>query len=312
MGVFQALLDAVNSHQAVCAPHIEYCKTSWNKLFGDLAKTHSKWGAAGLNSPAKASAPDEFGLGDETMWTFLLALGYAADGVDGVNALSHLLVGEPIDGPEPPKIWLEALPFSPRLREGSTHLDLAVGHIARREERVEEGTLKPRGGIQLCDSTQKTWVAFCEMKCFSDLSTRVTHDLERTQLLRVIDNAIAFQSMNVEGDPRYVDTPVVTLVSPRRLWKGGQRSRLYHFLYRTYQSENGHQALLEDLQFSHESGFLPYRIEKKWRYPQDDLEQRIESLQLRHISFDELYEQMPKTTLRNPILSFFRAWGWGG
>ena len=69
-------------------------------------------GTAGLNPPAKASAPDEFGLGDETMWTFLLALGYAADGVDGVNALSHLPVGEPIDGPESLKICCSVAVFA--------------------------------------------------------------------------------------------------------------------------------------------------------------------------------------------------------
>ena len=143
--------------------------------------------------------------------------------------------------------FVVALPFSPRLREGSTHLDLAVGHITRREERVEEGTLKPRGAFNCVIRHRKPGWPSVKWVVFSDLSTRVTHDLERTQLLRVIDNAIAFQSMNEEGDPRYVDTPVVTLVSPRRLWKGGQRSRLYHFLYRTYQSENGHQTLLEDL-----------------------------------------------------------------
>lgn len=53
-----------------------------------------------------------------------------------------------------------------------------------------------------------SWVCFCEMKWYSDLSTKVTHDLHRNQLAHVIENAVAFASAPL-------DQVHVVLVTPR-------------------------------------------------------------------------------------------------
>ena len=298
-GALSDLVTELGEKELDCCARIEFCKTSWSKLFDPLVALKKRVRSEGL-----PMALERFGLGDETMWTFLVAAGYAAAGREGVLRLSRKLTGQECVGPKVPKIWLEALPIPPRNKEGNTNLDMAVGHIAGRGSRVE-------GGIELEVTEDQTWVAFCEMKCFSDLSTKVTHDLERTQLLRVIDNALCFQAMGPDGVIRYVDRPTVTLVTPRRLWEGTRRSRLYHFLYAAYEGSQGRAAVLEDLRASHASGRLPYRDEgSQWQYPAETLPLRVEALELRQLSFDELYEGLPLSSLRAPIQEFFRLWSW--
>ena len=90
----------------------------------------------------------------------------------GVTMLTRALTGSNQREPPNPKIWFEVLPIPPRKREGQTHLDLALGTIAKRE-----GT---ESGIEL-DDVESPWICFCEMKWHSDISYRVTHDIHRNQ-----------------------------------------------------------------------------------------------------------------------------------
>ena len=120
--LYRQLLMALQDHRDECCQQIAFCKTSWDKLYSNMCTA-----LLTLEDRAKKKPSSElprFGLGDETMWTFLVAVGYAAGSAQGVQKLSRLLTGQELPGPESPRIWLEALPFPPRKREGSTHLDL--------------------------------------------------------------------------------------------------------------------------------------------------------------------------------------------
>jgi hypothetical protein len=64
---------------------------------------------------------------NEQIWTFLVACGFALPS-GGVAQLAHRLVGEEQSTPCS-KIWFESLPNSPRVKEGNTRVDLAVGAI---------------------------------------------------------------------------------------------------------------------------------------------------------------------------------------
>ena len=70
---------------------------------------------------------------DEQIWTFLVGCGYAIAGKDGVAKLTKTLTGSDYEAPTNPRIWFEVLPIPPRKGEGETHLDLALGTIARRK-----------------------------------------------------------------------------------------------------------------------------------------------------------------------------------
>ncbi len=153
-----------------------------------------RWASEVLKKVA-VQDPDE--VHDEKLWTWLLACGYAAGGPRGVLRLAGGLTG--LDsGDDQHAIWFEVQPPSPRRGEGNTHLDLALGDLALRE-----GT---DGGIQPAPGA--SWVCFWEMKWYSDLSTKVTHDLHRNQLAHVIENAVAFASAPL-------DQVHVVLVTPR-------------------------------------------------------------------------------------------------
>ena len=86
-------------------------------------------------------------LYDEQVWTFLLACGFALMGSHGVRILSTVLTGNnDLIVPDDHKIWLEALPLPPRIREGNTNLDLALGNIDRRNTGPDD-TQRNRSGI---------------------------------------------------------------------------------------------------------------------------------------------------------------------
>ena len=98
---------------------------------------------------------------DEQIWTFLVGCGYAIAGQQGIAMLTRTLTGLNQGQPTNQKIWFEVLPIPPRKGEGETHLDLALGTIARRK-----GT---ESGIELGD-VEFPWICFCEMKWYSDIS----------------------------------------------------------------------------------------------------------------------------------------------
>ncbi|MDE2705558.1 MAG: hypothetical protein OXI35_10855, partial [Gemmatimonadota bacterium] len=149
---------------------------------------------------------------DEQLWTFLAACGYAIAGAEGVKKLTKILTGSDLPQPDCAKIWMEVLPFPPRKQESNTNLDLALGTIKRREGKTS--------GIKL-GSQSPSWICFCEMKWYSDIATRTTHDIHRNQLARVIENALYFNDNDgdrhsdcMDGD-RYSDCVYVALVTPK-------------------------------------------------------------------------------------------------
>jgi len=233
----------------------------------------------------EAGGPDDFV--DEQVWTFLVGCAYAMDGERGVATLSELLTGSRQLPPAGPKIWFEVLPIPPRKREGETHLDLALGTIARRE-----GT---KSGIELED-VESSWVCFCEMKWYSDISTRVTYDAHRNQLARVIENALCFQ-----GVGRYADSVQVTLVTPKTFRNAPRRSRLYQYKFDDYRVPS---QLIEDL----EACTLEHRNQPDWSYP-SDIAKRTENLSLHWTTYDELFENIPDSPLAPELTSFWRQYG---
>jgi hypothetical protein len=221
---------------------------------------------------------------DEQIWTFVVACGYAMCGQNGVASLGKILTGIERRAPVSSKIWLEVLPIPPRQQEGETHIDLALGTI-----RLREGT---ESGIQL-DNAKGSWICFCEMKWYSDISVSVSYDVHRNQLARVIENALCFQSRG-----KHADRVHVTLVTPAVFRDSPARSRLYQYKFREY--DTGRAQLMGDLT----GCILDSRDAPDWFLP-TDLPQRVESLSLRWATFDELFESLPDSVIASELRTFW-------
>ena len=238
-------------------------------------------------------------LRDERVRTFVLASGYAAAGESGVAALTEVLTGVPVSdlqlveaGSSPGGlaescIWLECMPIPALKREGSIHVDLALGSIARRA--------KTEGGIELAN-VKLPWVCFCEMKWCADISPDVKHFVHRNQLLRLIENALCFQN-----NGRCAEQVFVTLVTPAHLRNAPVKSRLYHYKYEEYSTDR--RAILWDLMGS--SSTDQRRHEPGWFYP-SSLPERVERLTLRWVTYDDLVEKLPQSPIWGGVREFWQ------
>lgn len=228
-------------------------------------------------------------LADEQVWTFLVACGYAAAGEDGVSALAEHLTGSRQKHATCPRIWFEVVPLPPRKKEGGTHVDLALGTIARRE-----GT---DSGIQL-DDVESPWICFCEMKWYSDISVRVTYDAHRNQLARLIENAVCFQAAG-----KYAERVYVTLVTPSIFRRARAKSRLYQYKFEEYEADRS--CLLRDL---NECG-LEATKRAGWTHP-FDLSGRVRrDLSLRWATYDDLFKNLPHSAIAGVLGTFWRQRG---
>lgn len=222
---------------------------------------------------------------DEQVWTGLMAVGYAMGEVYGARKLAELLTGNAdlVSGHPGNGIWLEALPYPPREKEGNTNLDLAMGAI---EERAL-GDGKDGNGIQFmkgsCD-----WICFCEMKWYSDISKDVTHDTHRNQLIRVIDNAISFQTAD-----KYPSAVYVTLVTPSVFKDRSPKSRFYAYKFEEYTSDE--RNILKDLEAC--------ALDCRAHYPKN-MEERLECLKLNWVTFEDLFKNIPESPLKSRISTF--------
>ena len=268
-----------------------------------LYTSDAQW-AAFLQAASRLWDKDCEDLRDERVRTFLLACGYAAAKESGVARLAEVLTGlilphvgagEMLHLTEPgsasamtaeARIWLEAMPISSLKREGNTHVDLALGTIARRE--------KTDSGIELANA-KWPWVCFCEMKWCADISPDVRHFVHRNQLLRVIENALCFQR-----NGRCADQVFVTLVTPAYLRNAPIKSRLYHYKYEEYSTDK--RAILWDLMAASRTD--ERRHEPGWFYP-SSLPERVESLTLRWVTYDDLVEHLPDSPIRQEVLGFW-------
>lgn len=223
---------------------------------------------------------------DEEIWTFLTAMAFASGGERGTQSLQHLLTGGKSEQATCP-VWLEALPLPPRTKEGNTNLDLCMGAIQRRG--------MTSNGIEYDNSDRP--LIFCEMKWYSDLSYGVTGDPHRNQLIRVIENAVTFQSAtHPHQSPGKVH---VTLVTPEAFKQRSPASRFYQYKFEHYNHPGNGPARMK---FELDSCRLePYA--KNWIYPKD-IEFRLAALKLHWVTFEELIEKAPPTELADLVREF--------
>jgi|GEM_PF-762862 len=230
---------------------------------------------------------------DEVVWTFLLGLSYAAGGWDGIQKLEWLLSGRKVDPSVQHGIRLEALPIPPRTKEGNTNVDLAIGAIGDRfATEVNMTDLNSKEGGIAYDPAFGSSVTFCEMKWYSDIAYKVTHDQHRNQLSRVIENAVTFQSRG-----QRVDQVTVTLVTPGIFvaTDTAPKSRLYQYKFEEYRRDPS--ILLAEWICSDKH--MPKRYQDDWKYPEiDDLSDLLENrFALQHLSFEDLFAQAPESEL---------------
>ncbi|MDR0295756.1 MAG: hypothetical protein LBH91_06200 [Prevotellaceae bacterium] len=217
---------------------------------------------------------------DEQIWTFIVACGYAIAGKEGLKKLCSILTNRTDLLTE--KIWFEVLPSSPRKREGATHLDLAIGDIC-----VRKGT---ESGIELKNHKESSWIAFCKMKWYSDISYNVSYDQQRNQLARVIENALFFEQEN-----NFAKEVFVNLVTPKIFKETSNKSRLYCYKFREY-DENPKNTLVNDL-LNCELAFKRENFESL-------IQERISTLRLEWTTFDLLFDLIPESDISNEIKEF--------
>jgi len=215
---------------------------------------------------------------NEGIWVFLIACGYALGEQKGLNILTKILTGSEQEQPANHKIWFEAEPIPTRKgnEEKNTHMDLSLGSIAKRF-----GT---QSGIKL-DTSNPSWVCFCEAKYNRDISCCVTHDPNRNQLIRVIDNAICFQDNGI-----YAERVYVTVITPKAY---EHRRPLLESKLKEYQ---GKLSVIVDI----ERCQLSKRNSDDWLYP-EDLAKRARVLSLRRVFFEELINELPDSEVSNQI-----------
>jgi hypothetical protein len=220
---------------------------------------------------------------DEQIWTLLVGCGYAIAEEDGLARLTKTLIGSHYEALTAPRIWFEVLPIPPRKGEKGTHLDLALGTIARRK-----GT---KSGIEL-KNVESSWICFCEMKWYSDISYNVSHDQHRNQLVRVIENALCFQNRG-----KFAEKIHAVLVTPKTFQEASTKSRLYQYKYSEYYSDPSKIEM--DLEVCQ----LDKNDRPDWKYP-PDIQDRISKLSLGWISYETLFESMPMSDISDELQRF--------
>jgi hypothetical protein len=245
---------------------------------------YAKWGNL-INRIAEQEMRPVYDFADEQVWTFLVGCGYAMAREEGIRILTRALTGSD-QTPSASKLWFEVLPVPPRRGEGNTHIDLALGTIANRD--------KTKSGIEL-DNIEPSWVCFCEMKWYSDITMSVSHDIYRNQLARVIENALCFQ-----GSGKYAEKVYVTLVTPSVFQNPCAKSRLYQYKFEEYDASPTH--LMNDLR----AYGLKENQQSNWSYP-SNLKQQIDSLSLRWVNYDDLFEQhLPTSDISSELYMFWK------
>jgi len=160
------------------------------------------------------------------------------------------------------------------------------------------------GGISQRDETKsgiewngKANYVFCEFKCLSDISTKVTGSILRNQLARVIENAIFFTGEEHEETkrPKYV-----ALVTPSVFKESEINSRLYRYKFVEYASEiYGWRSLKKDIEMSGlelRDGYLL----------KDDM---VKSVKLSWLTYRELIEGIPNRSIQERLVNLLSVFG---
>lgn len=262
-----SLAEALMNHHDAITKYLYIGYARWDQLISRVERQERK--------------PSD-DLDDEQIWTFLVGCGYAIAGEDGVATLMKILTGSNYEAPTNPKIWFEVLPIPPRKGEKGTHLDLALGTIARRNA--------TKSGIEL-ENVESSWICFCEMKWYSDISCNVSYDQHRNQLVRVIENALCFQNRG-----EFADKIHVVLVTPKVFQQAPTKSRLYQYKYSEYYSDPSRvEKDLDMCQLDKYDGM-------DWNYP--EIQDRISKLSLGWISYETLREGMPTSGIFDELERF--------
>lgn len=236
-------------------------KVKWDDLLGRLRE---------------AELTEKDSCNDEQVWTFLACCAYAMRGPRGVESMARLLTEGEVGAN---RLWIEVLPYSPRLNQGNTNLDLAFGNVSQR--------INKKSGIELHYQIDSA-ICFCDFKWLSDISLAVTHDPHRNQLVRVIENAMMFSDENA----RLVHNAHVTLVTPRVFKTRSQYSRLYQYKWDEYQEP---RSILGDLQSSN--------LTLRAKLP--DPAEIVDRVQLHWISYEDLINEAPESDFKENLLTFF-------
>lgn len=234
----------------------------------------------------------------ENTWTALIALGY----IGNEKRLFSILT----EGASPPKSALmicEAQPKSRRTKsvfsdyyEGNSHIDVAIGDIARRGKRNGDKSIN---GIEYNGAIEGA-VCFVEAKLGSDISCYSGLCFYRNQIVRVAENLALFSGIGLNEDNNYPNHIHLTLMTPR-CFRERQRIRLYSYLYEHYSSEGGAESLFKDIR-------EPYPCWKDTRKYNDELNdeeqlllKRLKLLKLHWVTHEEAIEGMPCHDYRDAL-----------
>lgn len=209
---------------------------------------------------------------NEKVWTFLIAS--LLDVPGNRSRLTQRLCGEALPADEHFEVWFEGQPIPPRkgragATEGNTRVDLAFGHITRRHS--------TQAGIAYQPQREGSWVCFIEAKCLADCSTDVSYDPVRNQLARVVENLLCFQ-----GEGRFPEKLFFVLLTPRLFMNPYRTARLYGYKMDEYAVDV--QSLLTDIRTCP----IAVRNGKGYTYP--NLEERVQSLRLSWVAYEDLLE----------------------
>ena len=176
------------------------------------------------------------------------------------------------------RVWFEAQPLVPRKgqrgkTEGNTRLDLAFGSIKRR------GCTK--AGIEFDPNSYSSWVCFVESKYFADQSISVTHDPDRNQIIRIIENLLCFQ-----GKSQFPKRLFFVLLTPR-VFKQSQSEFISKSYSETFWKYENNQRVLSDIE---QSPFPIRSPQSNWKYP-ESLVDRVQCLSRKWITFEEIFER---------------------
>ncbi len=242
-----------------------------------VSKTHSD----NMKAKLKAVSPSKSLHIDEEVWTYLVAECVLSQIKKGDDTLFRLLVGQAYQPSD--QLGLEVQPIGPRMGEGNTHLDMALGSIAARKG-TEAGIAYAEHSGQ--DTVSQDIVCFVEAKFLSDISTKVSNNPFRDQMTRVIENLLTFQSD--DGSCKQPNRMVFTLLTPRA-FRRKPYVRLYGYLFEEYLVDL-HRLdthLFERLDYV-DSTFPKRNDPKKWHYP--NIEANIAKLALRWVTYEEIFK----------------------
>ncbi len=269
-----------------------YLQTNSTRIRQRIETTDLQWNAF-LKRLGKQEEQKHQDYHDEQAWTFLAMSWYSGGGIDRIKRLAEILTCyDNLVVGDDDKIWLEALPLPPRIKEGNTNLDLAMGRIGKRILGKDDPHSANNGnGIQY--SGEKGFVCFCEMKWYSDIDKKVTHDRHRNQLVRVIENALAFRN----SDNEFPDQLYVTLVTPNIFKDRNPMSRFYAYKFQEYKKDK--DAMIREI---NACNLMKRHADK------DDLINRLDILTLNWVTYEDLLLHIEDDELGGMIMKFYQGY----